>query len=145
MVAMLAGYVCGLIAIPRFISQARYLALSAVLGVILSIGAFLTKGYTSVAFVWALGFANAMMWPAIFPLGIRGLGKLTEFGAAFLVMGIVGASIIPQIFVHMKDQYGFQLVFMALMVPCYLYILLFGLAAGHARSNSARSSSVGVA
>ena len=130
MVAMLAGYVCGLIAIPRFISQARYLALSAVLGVILSIGAFLTKGYTSVAFVWALGFANAMMWPAIFPLGIRGLGKLTEFGAAFLVMGIVGASIIPQIFVHMKDQYGFQLVFMALMVPCYLYILLFGLAAG---------------
>jgi len=134
MIAMLAGYVCGLVAIPRFISQARYLTWSAVLGVILSIGAFATRGYTSVAFVWALGFANAMMWPAIFPLGIRGLGKLTEFGAAFLVMGIIGASIIPQIFVHLKDEYGFQLVFMALMVPCYLYILMFGLVAGRGRA-----------
>ncbi|MEI9903457.1 MAG: glucose/galactose MFS transporter [Asticcacaulis sp.] len=91
---------------------------------------FPDQGYTSVAFVWALGFANAMMWPAIFPLGIKGLGKLTEFGAAFLVMGIVGGAVIPQLFAHFKETYNFQLVFMALMVPCYAYILLFGLAAG---------------
>jgi fucose permease len=127
---MLAGYVCGLICIPRFVSQEKYLTFSAVLGILLSIGAFLTKGYTSVAFVWALGFANAMMWPAIFPLGIRGLGKLTEFGAAFLVMGIIGGAVMPQLFAHLKEQYGFQLVFMALMVPAYVYILLFGLVAG---------------
>ena len=130
MVTMLAGYICGLIAIPRFISQERYLTWSAVLGIILSIGAFFTKGYTSVAFVWCLGFANAMMWPAIFPIGIKGLGKLTEFGAAFLVMGIVGGAILPQLFAHFKEQYNFQLVFVCLMVPAYAYILLFGLAAG---------------
>ena len=130
MITMLAGYVCGLICIPRFFTQEKYLAFSAVLGILLSIGAFLTKGYVSVGFVWALGFANAMMWPAIFPLGIRGLGKLTEFGAAFLVMGIIGGAVMPQLFAHLKDQYGFQLVFMALMVPAYIYILLFGLVAG---------------
>ena len=130
MVTMLIGYICGLIAIPRFTSQEKYLTFSAVLGILFSIGAFLTKGYTSVAFVWALGFANAMMWPAIFPLGIRGLGKLTEFGAAFLVMGIIGGAVIPQLFAHFKDQYGFQLVFFCLVVPCYAYILLFGLFAG---------------
>ena len=130
MVGMLIGYICGLIAIPRFVSQERYLVFSAVLGILFSIGAFLTKDYVSVAFVFALGFANAMMWPAIFPLGIRGLGKLTEFGAAFLVMGIIGGAAIPQLFAHLKDQYGFQLVFLCLMVPCYLYILLFGMVAG---------------
>lgn len=130
MVTMLAGYICGLIAIPRFISQERYLTWSAVLGILLSIAAFFTKGYTSVAFVWCLGFANAMMWPAIFPIGIKGLGKLTEFGAAFLVMGIVGGAILPQLFAHFKEQYNFQLVFVCLMVPAYAYILLFGLAAG---------------
>ena len=130
MVTMLAGYVVGLIAIPRFASQERYLTLSAVLGILLSIGAFFTKGYTSVAFVWCLGFANAMMWPAIFPLGIRGLGKLTEFGAAFLVMGIIGGAIIPQLFAHLKETYNFQLVFLCLMVPCYIYILIFGMVAG---------------
>ncbi|WP_031238285.1 sugar MFS transporter [Asticcacaulis sp. AC466] len=127
MVTMLIGYLCGLVAIPRFTSQEKYLTFSAVLGILFSVGAFLTKGYTSVAFVWALGFANAMMWPAIFPLGIRGLGKLTEFGAAFLVMGIIGGAVIPQLFAHFKDQYGFQLVFLCLMVPAYLYIFLFGL------------------
>ena len=130
MVGMLIGYICGLIAIPRFVSQERYLVFSAVLGILFSIGAFLTKGYISVAFVFALGFANAMMWPAIFPLGIRGLGKLTEFGAAFLVMGIIGGAVIPQLFAHLKDQYGFQLVFLCLTAPCYAYILFFGLFAG---------------
>ncbi len=130
MVTMLVGYIAGLIAIPRFASQERYLTLSAVLGILLSIGAFFTKGYTSVAFVWCLGFANAMMWPAIFPLGIRGLGKLTEFGAAFLVMGIIGGAVVPQLFAHFKESYNFQLVFLCLMVPCYAYILLFGLVAG---------------
>jgi fucose permease len=45
-----------------------------VLGVVFCLGA-LTHGYVSVGFVAALGFANAMMWPAIFPLAIRGLGR----------------------------------------------------------------------
>ena len=125
--AMLLGYLLGLVTIPRFISQERYLALSAVLGILFSIGALLTKGYTSVGFVAALGFANAMMWPAIFPLAIRGLGRFTELGSAFLIMGIAGGAIVPQIFAHLKDHYDFQVVFCALMVPSYLYILYYGL------------------
>jgi glucose/galactose transporter len=142
MVTMLVGYICGFIAIPRFISQERYLALSAVLGILLTVGAYFTKGYTSVAFVAALGFANAMMWPAIFPLGIRGLGKLTEIGAALLVMGIIGGAVIPQLFAHLKETFNFQLVFLALMVPAYAYILLFGVFAGR---NAAKSSPTSVA
>jgi fucose permease len=119
--------VFGFVLIPKFISQERYLAMSAVLGVIFSIGALLTKGYVSVGFVAALGFANAMMWPAIFPLAIRGLGRFTELGSAFLIMGIAGGAIVPQIFAHLKDHYDFQAVFCALMVPSYLYILYYGL------------------
>ncbi|MGO4259611.1 sugar MFS transporter [Lysobacter sp. TAB13] len=127
---MLVGYVVGLIVIPRFISQERYLSLSAVLGVVLSIGAFVTHGYVSVAFVATLGFANAMMWPAIFPLGIRGLGRHTEVGSAVMVMGIAGGAVVPQLFAALKQHMDFQLVFLLLMVPCYLYILYFA-KAGH--------------
>lgn len=129
--AMLLGYGAGLLAIPRWISQERYLVGSAVLGVLLVLGAFFTSGSTSVAFVAALGFANAMMWPAIFPLAIRGLGALTEAGSALLVMGIVGGAIVPQLFAVGKRHHHFQWVFAAVMVPCYLYILYFGLR-GHA-------------
>jgi glucose/galactose transporter len=123
--AMLVGYVVGLVVIPRFISQERYLSYSAVLGIALVVGAFLTKGYASVYFVAALGFANAMMWPAIFPLAIQGLGSLTEKGSALLIMGIAGGAVIPQLFVHFKQAHDFQWVFLLLMVPCYVYILYF--------------------
>jgi MFS transporter, FHS family, L-fucose permease len=127
---MLIGYVAGLLLIPRVVSQQRYLAISAVLGVLFSIGAYLTHGYVSVGFVAALGFANAMMWPAIFPLAIKGLGSLTERGSALLIMAIAGGAVVPQLFVHLKQHIDFQLAFMLLMVPCYLYILYYGLA-GH--------------
>lgn len=125
--AMLAGYLAGLVLIPRVVSQATYLSISAVLGVLFSIGALLTHGYVSVGFVAALGFANAMMWPAIFPLAIRGLGRFTEIGSALLVMGIVGGAIIPPLFALLKQHFDFQWVFASLMVPCYLYILFYSL------------------
>lgn len=125
--AMLAGYLVGLVAIPRFISQARYLALSAVLGALFSIGALLSTGYVSVGFVAALGFAHAMMWPAIFPLAIAGLGRLTETGSALLVMGIAGGALVPQLFALLRERFDFQLVFAAIMLPCYLYFLYYAL------------------
>lgn len=123
---MLLGYVVGLLVIPRFVSQARYLTFSAILGVLLTLAAYVSTGMTSVACVAALGFANAMMWPAIFPLAIQGLGRFTERGSALLIMGISGGAVIPQLFVHLKDRLDFQLVFALLMVPCYLYILYYG-------------------
>ncbi|KOO82699.1 sugar MFS transporter [Stenotrophomonas maltophilia] len=123
--AMLVGYVVGLLVIPRVVSQSRYLTISAVLGVVFCLGAWATHGYVSVAFVALLGFANAMMWPAIFPLAIRGLGRFTETGSALLVMGIAGGAIIPQLFAVLKQHVDFQLVFVLLMVPCYLYILFY--------------------
>ncbi|EKT4442999.1 TPA: sugar MFS transporter [Stenotrophomonas maltophilia] len=123
--AMLVGYVVGLLLIPKVVSQSRYLTISAVLGVLFCLGAWATHGYVSVAFVALLGFANAMMWPAIFPLAIRGLGRFTETGSALLVMGIAGGAIIPQLFAVLKQHIDFQLVFVLLMVPCYLYILFY--------------------
>ncbi|MBS0382737.1 MAG: sugar MFS transporter [Proteobacteria bacterium] len=130
MLGMLIGYLVGVVLTPRFVSQQRYLAISAVLGVLFALGAWLTHGTTSVAFVAALGFANAMMWPAIFPLAIKGLGDRTEFGSALLIMGIAGGALIPQIFVHLEEIINFQLAFLLVMVPGYLYILFYGLV-GH--------------
>lgn len=125
--AMLVGYVVGMVVIPRYISQERYLYLSAALGILFAFGAYFTGGYVSVGFIAALGFANAMMWPAIFPLAIRGLGSLTERGSALLIMGIAGGAIVPQLFAVFMQDYDFQLVFLLLAVPCYLYILYYGL------------------
>ena len=125
--AMLVGYLCGLALIPRVVSQERYLAFSAVFGLLATVGAFLTHDYVSVAFVASLGFANAMMWPAIFPLSIRGLGRHMEAGSALLVMAICGGALVPQLFALLKQHMDFQLAFLLLMGPSYLYILYFAL------------------
>jgi FHS family L-fucose permease-like MFS transporter len=74
-----------------------------------------------------------MMWPAIFSLAVHGLGRLIERGAALLIMGIVGGALIPQLFAMLRQTLDFQLVFTALMVPCYLYIWYYA-AKGHLTS-----------
>jgi glucose/galactose transporter len=124
---MLVGYVIGLTCIPKFISQQAALKLSAFLGIALVVLAYLTTGYVSVMMVALLGLANAMMWPAIFPLGISGLGKFTEKGSAILIMGISGGAIVPLAFGKLKETMDFQLVFLMLMLPCYLYILYYSM------------------
>lgn len=127
LVAMLIGYVVGLATIPKVISQQTALKYSAILGILFTAATLFTTGYVSVGFVAALGLANALMWPAIFPLAIDGLGKFTEKGSALLIMGIAGGAIIPKLFAQLKDQYDFQWVFFLLMLPCYLFILYYSM------------------
>jgi MFS transporter, FHS family, L-fucose permease len=133
--AMLIGYGVGLLVIPRLISQQSYLAVSAALAIVLTIGAYLTAGYASVAFIASLGFANAMMWPAIFPLAIRGLGAQTEAGSALLIMAICGGALMPYAFGLLKEHVDFQLAYLLLAAPSYLYILFYGAAGWRAQSN----------
>ncbi|HSD73233.1 MAG TPA: sugar MFS transporter [Steroidobacteraceae bacterium] len=141
---MLLGYVVGVITIPRLISQEQGLGMSAVLGILFAIAAYLTTGYVSVGFVAALGLANALMWPAIFPLAIRNLGRLTEKGSAILIMGIAGGAILPNIFATLKEHFDFQAVFLAIAVPCYLYILYYALK-GHRAGQHPETSKTGSA
>jgi glucose/galactose transporter len=122
---MLVGYLVGVFTIPKYVSQEKALRISAVVGILFSIGAFATKGYVSVGFVAALGLANALMWPAVFPLAINRLGRFTEIGSALLIMGIAGGAVIPLLFGYLKDSINFQLVFLVLMLPCYIYILYY--------------------
>lgn len=124
--AMLLGYLAGLALIPRLVSQERYLAFSAALGAVLTLAATATSGMTSVALIASLGFANAMMWPAIFPLAIRGLGRHTETGSALLIMAIAGGALMPYAFALLKQQIDFQLAYAVLAAPAYLFIFYYG-------------------
>jgi fucose permease len=83
-----------------------------------------TPKYISVGFIALLGLANSLMWPAIFPLGIDGLGKFTKTGSALLVMAISGGAILPLIYGKLALPWGLQDAYL-MMVPCYLFILYF--------------------
>jgi FHS family L-fucose permease-like MFS transporter len=121
--AMLVGYVIGILTIPKLMSQGRALTLSALAGIVLSLAAMATTGYTSVLCIALLGLANALMWPAIWPLAIEGLGKYTKAGSALLIMGIVGGAVLTPLFGAISDMPHLDSgVALGLFIPCYLFI-----------------------
>lgn len=124
MIGMLIGYLAGIVAIPKYMSQATALKGSAILGVIFTLLAIFTSGYTSVLFIALLGLANALVWPAIWPLAIHDLGRFTKTGSALLIVGIAGGAVLPKIWASLGERVGFQDAFW-IMVPCYLFILYF--------------------
>ncbi len=126
MVAMIVGYLVGIISIPKYISQQKALQYFALLGVLFTLIAVFTHGYTSVLFVASLGFANSIMWPAIWPLSIDGLGKFTKRGSAFLIMAIAGGATIPLLYGYLsglKSVGGTHAY--SILVICYLVIFYF--------------------
>lgn len=101
--AMVGTYGLGVILIPKYLSQKAALRISGLLGIILSLVIVNTSGFTSIVLVAALGIANALCWPAIWPLALDGLGKFTKTAAAFLIMAISGGAIITPLYGQLVD------------------------------------------
>jgi glucose/galactose transporter len=133
--AMVAGYLLGIVLIPKRISQERALALSAGTGVVLTVAIGVTHGIVSVLFVASLGFANAVLWPAIFPIALTGLGRHTKTGAAIMIMAIIGGAVVPPCYGLLARVVGSQMAYLAL-VPMYGVMLSYALYARRRTSDS---------
>ena len=130
LIAMLIGYFAGIAFIPKYLSQKTALTISSIFGVIFSLIAILTTGYVSVLFIALLGLANALMWPAIWPLSISGLGRFTKIGSSLLIMAIAGGAVLPLLYGYIGDQTHSLSAGYWIMIPAYLFILYFAVA-GH--------------
>ena len=143
---MVLGYLLGLIAIPRWLSQQTALALSAGLGILFSlavIGAdtqspaiwqtlFGWSGIpaipNAVLFVALFGLANALVWPAVWPLALKGLNQAeTSTASALLIMGISGGAIVPLLYGALAEGLNNSQSAYWIMLPCYLFILFYAL------------------
>ncbi len=124
LIAMIVGYIIGIYTIPRFIIQEKALKISAILGIALGLGAIFTDGFISVLFISLLGLANALVFPAIWPLAIDGLGRFTKVGASFLIMALAGGAIIPLLYGALADSWNPQSAYW-ILIPCYLFILYY--------------------
>jgi len=124
---LLIGYLLSIAAIPKMISQRMALVASALLSMLLVLTACFTEGYIAVTCFALLGFSNAVMWPAIWPLSLAGLGKFTKTGSALLVMGIAGGAVLPPLYGKLSEYLHSRQLAYLLMIPCYLYILYYAL------------------
>lgn len=148
MACMLIGYAIGIALIPKYMSQQNALVMSGIAGIV-TVGAvvfgsndsFIISNLVLVPFggpelpdpllcIALLGFANAMVWPAIWPLALRGLGRLTGTASGLLIMGIAGGALGPLLIgLGNVAGLGAQGAY-ALMIPSYLFILYYALV-GH--------------
>lgn len=141
MTCMVIGYILGIILIPRIISQQNMLLGSAVLGVFLSLSVVFGNQDSSsissllsfmgvpaipdtVICIALLGLANAIVWPAIWPLALSGLGRYTATGSALLIMAIAGGAVLPVILGGLSAFVDRQTAYIV-MTPCYLFILYY--------------------
>jgi len=122
--AMIVGYVLGILLIPKILDQRKALIISAVLGIVFSIAAMFTPAMISVTFIALLGLANALVWPAVWPLALHNLGKFIKVGSALLVMAISGGAILPLVWGKFADILNPQVAYWV-MIPSYLFILFF--------------------
>lgn len=135
-IGMFIGYIFGVFAIPKLISQTKALRLFAIIGILASLGVLLLPGEIGIYFLVAIGFANSIMWGAIWPLAIADLGKFTKTGSSLLVMAIVGGAIFPLLFGAIIDlfQTGIAPVVSdykaayTIFLPAYIFILYFAIA-----------------
>lgn len=149
LLAMVLSYIAGVMAIPRLISQRVALIASAVLGLVLGAGVVVvpldarvavptvdlltfatgtTEVPMSLVLLALLGLANALMWPAIWPLAIEGLGGLTSLASGLLIMAIAGGAVLPLCYGYLGGPtlLGPQLAYV-LLLPAYAIILWFAL------------------
>jgi len=126
---MLVGYFVGIIVIPKYASQVKMLEISPVLGLLFVFIALITKGFVSVGFIALLGLANSLVWPAIWPLAINGLGKFTKIGSSFLIIAIGGGALLPLLYGWLADVFSPHNAYWV-VVPCYVCIWYYA-KAGH--------------
>ncbi|MEI7983672.1 MAG: hypothetical protein WCI71_18635, partial [Bacteroidota bacterium] len=84
-------------------------------------------------FVGLLGLANALVWPAVWPLAIHDLGRFIKTGSALLIMGIAGGAILPLLWGYLSDIWSPQQAYW-LGIPCYLFIIYFALQGHNVKS-----------
>ena len=140
--ATMIGYVIGIIAIPRFISQKKALITVTVLGAVLSVAVLMTHGEVlffghrvdiSIWFLVALGLPNSLIYANIWPLAIKGLGRFTKIGSALLIMAIAGGALLPLVYGRMVDMFNPQTAYW-ILIPCYMIIFYFAFAGHKMRS-----------
>jgi len=136
---MVIGYLLGVIFIPKFVSQGTALLLSTISGIVVTILIVLLPVGISIYLVALLGLANALMWPAIWPLAIADLGKFTKMGSSFLVMGIIGGAFLPLLFGYVADVASHQVAYLVCL-PAYLYIMYYAFSGSKVRTKKIKVS-----
>ena len=121
---MLAGRIIGTF-VMRYVAPNKLLAAFAFSNIVMCV--IVAQGYGMVSFIALLmiNFFFSIMFPTIFSLGLKNLGKHTQQAASFISMGVVGGAFFPFLMGFVADSFGVAHAYY-LPIICYFVIFLFG-------------------
>jgi glucose/galactose transporter len=125
-IGMVVGYICGIIFIPKFLSQAKALLICSIVALTGALLVVLTPEAMSIWFISLMALGCSLMWPTIWPLALSDLGKFTKTGGSLLVTAIFGGAVFPTVYGFLKDAVGAQNAYW-ITIPCFLFILFYAL------------------
>lgn len=145
---LIVGYICGILFIPKYLSQSKALAVCAGSGIILSITGLLIPADITVSFPFinlvgleqtmlvvpvkilifaAMGFSCSLVWPAVWPLAMDGLGSYTKKAAGWMMLAVVGGAVYPVIW-GIFNQNGHPDAAFFLSILSFVAIFYYGMA-----------------
>lgn len=129
----ICGYLIGIVCIPRFITQGNALKVCTILGFgfsLLILGARADVSFlghevdVSIWFIVLLGLPNSLVWAALWPLALDGLGRFVKVGSSILIMGLCGNALVPLGYGFLADRWGLREAY-SILLPCYLYLAFY--------------------
>lgn len=126
----LSRFICT--ALLRYINPGRLLAILAAVGATLTVGVIFIDGVAGLYCLVAVSGTMSLMFPTIYGIALDGLGEDAKFGAAGLIMAILGGSVLPPLqaaIIDMGVVVGWPAVNISFVLPlcCFIIVMLYGL------------------
>lgn len=123
---ILFGYLIGVAAIPKYISQQKSLVVCTITGLVLSVLVLVLPEKFSIWSLVLLGIPNSLIYAGIWPLAIRGLGRWTSTGSSLLVMALCGNAVLSLLYGYVSDHASLQMSYW-LLIPCFVYMVFYAI------------------
>lgn len=108
-----------------YIKDNTLLAIFSLLAVVACLIGILGDGRIAVYAILSVNFFMSIMFPTIFALGVKDLGRHTKLGSSFIIMAIVGGAILPPVMGLLSEQGSIQTSFW-LPVVSFLFVAYYG-------------------
>jgi len=115
----------------KYINSGKLLMILAIAGVCLTTGVICIQGIFGLYCLVGVSACMSLMFPTIYGIALKGLGDDAKFGAAGLIMSILGGSVLPLLqakIIDIKSIGGFPAVNLSFIVPlfCFVIIIMYG-------------------
>lgn len=115
----------------RYINPGRLLAILAAAGGLFTLGVIFLQDIKGMYCLVAISACMSLMFPTIYGIALKGMGDDAKFGAAGLIMAILGGSILPPVqaaIIDCQTLMGMPAVNVSFVLPfiCFLVIIVYG-------------------